>query len=91
MKAPVKVPEVPETLINDPIEAKNVVVVAFVPVALAKVTFWRVVDPLTKRVPALRALENAADAAESVVNAPFTAKKFVVVAFVPVAFWNVKS
>ena len=53
--------------------------------------FWRVDEPLTASVPADTALENAAFAAESVVNPPTAEKKLVVVAEVPVAFWNVKS
>jgi hypothetical protein len=54
-------------------------------VALTKVKFWRVDDPVTKRLAAVKRLERL-----KLVAARLVAKKFVVVAEVPVAFKKVK-
>ena len=44
-------PEVAKRLVLDAVVAKKLVVVAEVPVAVVKVKFWRVEDPVTKREP----------------------------------------
>jgi hypothetical protein len=44
------VPVVKKRLVLEAVEAKKFVVVALVPVALIKVKFWRVVEPLTRRL-----------------------------------------
>jgi len=72
-------PVVENELVDDAIEAKKLVVVAAVPVALLKVKFCNVEEPERVRlVP------------ERLVTVPFAAKKLVVVAEVPVALLKLK-
>ena len=70
-------------------------VVAFVEVEFRKVTFWRVEEPVTRRLGIVRAparvrFEIVAFVANKFVLDAFVAKKLVVVAEVPVALTKVK-
>ena len=75
-------------------------VVAFVPVAFVNVKFWRVVEPVSRTSasdeeevavsePTAR-LPTVDDEINELTARKMLAKKLVVVAFVPVAFTNVK-
>ena len=75
----------PVAVVNPKFVAKKFVVVADVPVAFAKVKFWRVLDPVTRRLGMVRSPER-----ERFEKLAFVAKKFVVVAFVVVLFCAVK-
>jgi hypothetical protein len=74
------VAKVEKRLVDDAVVEKWLVVVAFVLVLLRKVTFWRVDDPVTRRLPAVARPEM-----NEVVNDPREAKKLVEVAAVTVA------
>ena len=52
-------PIVKKRLVDDAVVEKKLVVVALVPVALMKVKFWRVLEPTTKRSPAVLMVEVA--------------------------------
>jgi hypothetical protein len=85
---------VEKRLVEDAVVEKKFVVVAEVPVAFRKVKFWRVVEPVTKRLPKVpepRVREpKLALVLKRLVEEAVVLKKFVVVAEVPVAFTKVK-
>jgi len=91
---------VAKRFVLDAVVAKKFVVVAAVPVALRKVKFWRVEEPVTRRfesVPVVNATEpKVAFVAKRFVELAVVAKKLVVVAFVDVElsavkFWRVEE
>ncbi len=69
----------------------KLVVVADVPVALVKVKFWRVEEPVARILPNVPRPEMFAVVPKRFVKVPVVEKKFVVVAEVPVAFVNIRS
>ena len=75
---------------------KKLVVVALVEVLLRAVKFWRVLDPVTRRLGAVMSPVVVRVAVLRVVNAPKVENSVVVVAFVvvlfsPVKFWKVEE
>jgi len=85
---------VAKRFVEEAVVAKKLVVVAEVPVALRKVKFWRVEEPVTRRfesVPVVNATEpKVAFVAKRFVEEAVVAKKLVVVAFVDVELSAVK-
>jgi hypothetical protein len=74
------VAKVEKRFVDDAVVEKWLVVVAFVLVLLSAVKFWRVVEPVTRRLPSVASPE-----VNEVVNDPREAKKLVEVAAVTVA------